>query len=116
MQVAQTRRCFVVPLTSALTRCKFTFQRRRVTLCACEMLLPNCGPLPQTSQTCAMVELQIFSRTIGAAPAAGALNGCPRPRLTESSVYQCGAQSATAQPSLSGNRLRTSYHAPSELK
>jgi hypothetical protein len=23
-------------------------------LCACEMLFPNCGPLPQTWQTCAM--------------------------------------------------------------
>jgi hypothetical protein len=27
-------------------------------LCACEMLLPNCGPLPQISHTCAMTSLQ----------------------------------------------------------
>src|SRR6185437_5322745 len=30
------------------------FQRRRETLCACEMLLPNWGFLPQISQTCAI--------------------------------------------------------------
>ena len=58
MQDAHTRSRLGAPLTSALTTCRFTFQRRRVTLCACEMLLPNCGPLPQISQTCAMVELQ----------------------------------------------------------
>src|SRR5947209_1035275 len=61
MQLVQTRRLLVAPLTSAFTFWRFTFQRRRVTLCACEMLLPNCGPLPQTSHTCAIVLLQILS-------------------------------------------------------
>src|SRR5579863_6290677 len=60
MQLVHTRRLLGAPLTIAFTFCRFTFQRRRVTLCACEMLLPNCGPLPQTSHTCAIVMLQIF--------------------------------------------------------
>ena len=54
MQLAHTLIRFGLPFTSALTACRFTFQRRFVTLCACEMLLPNCGPLPQTSHTCAI--------------------------------------------------------------
>src|ERR1035438_9772405 len=60
MQLVQTRMRFGAPLTRAFTACRFTFQRRRVTLCAWEMLLPNCGPFPQTSHTCAIVQLQIF--------------------------------------------------------
>src|SRR5580658_3243796 len=59
MQLAQTRMRLGAPFTSALTACRFTFQRRRVTLCACEMLFPNCGPLPQTSHICAIALLQI---------------------------------------------------------
>jgi hypothetical protein len=55
MQVAQTRIRLGAPFTIAFTTCRFTFHRRRVTLCACEMLLPKRGPLPQISQTCAMV-------------------------------------------------------------
>ena len=51
MQLVQTRMRLAAPLTTALTGCKLTFQRRLVTLCACETLLPNCGPLPQISQT-----------------------------------------------------------------
>src|SRR5882724_5785872 len=54
MQLVQTRTFLELPLTTALTGCRLALQRRRVTLCACEMLLPNCGPLPQNSQTCAM--------------------------------------------------------------
>ena len=58
MQLVQTRTFFALLLPSilALTGRRLTFQRRRVTLCACEMLLPNCGPLPQISQTCAMTD------------------------------------------------------------
>ena len=56
MQLVHTRMRFGAPFTSAFTACRFTFQRRRDTLCACEMLLPNCGPLPQTSHTCAMLQ------------------------------------------------------------
>jgi len=55
MQLVQTRIRLDAPFTSAFTACRFTFQRRRVTLCACEMLLPNCGPFPQISHTCAMM-------------------------------------------------------------
>ncbi len=52
MQLAQTR-TFLLALgpTLTLTGRRLTFHRRRVTLCACDTLLPNCGPLPQTSQT-----------------------------------------------------------------
>src|SRR3974377_1060462 len=60
MQLVQTRIRFGAPFTSALTACRFTFQRRRVTLWACEMLLPNCGPFPQTSHTCAIALLPIL--------------------------------------------------------
>ena len=58
MQLVHTRMRLEAPFTSALTACRLTFQRRRETLCACEMLLPNCGPLPQISHTCAMTSLQ----------------------------------------------------------
>jgi len=61
MQVVQTRMRLDAPLTRALTAWRLTFQRRRETLCAWEMLLPNCGPLPQMSHTCAMTSLQTFS-------------------------------------------------------
>ena len=54
MQVAHTRSFLGAPFTMAFTACRFTFQRRRVMLCACEMLLPKRGPLPQMSQVCAM--------------------------------------------------------------
>jgi hypothetical protein len=60
MQLVHTRIRFGAPFTSALTACRFTFQRRRVTLWACEMLLPNCGPFPQTSHTCAIALLPIL--------------------------------------------------------
>jgi hypothetical protein len=65
MQLVQTRIRLGAPFTKALTACKFTFQRRRLTLCAWEMLLPNCGPLPQMSHTCAMVQLRILGVSRG---------------------------------------------------
>ena len=51
---AHTRSLLVAPFTLARTGRRLTFQRRLVTLWAWLMLLPNCGPLPQISQTCAM--------------------------------------------------------------
>src|SRR5580704_8284203 len=61
MQLVQTRTRLLAPLTLALTDCRFTFQRRRVVLWAWEILLPNCGPLPQRSHLAAMtVLLQSF--------------------------------------------------------
>src|ERR1700722_1226852 len=54
MQLVHTRIRFAPPPTAALTGRRFTFQRRLDTLCACEILFPNCGPLPQILQTCAM--------------------------------------------------------------
>ncbi len=46
-----TRMCFVAAPTLAWTGRKLTFQRRLLTLCAWLMVFPNCGPLPQISQT-----------------------------------------------------------------
>ena len=53
-QEVQTRMRLVAAPTLACTGRRFTFQRRLVTLWAWLMLFPNCGPLPQSSQTCAM--------------------------------------------------------------
>src|SRR5579875_2766907 len=58
MQLVQTRTRLATPLVTAFTVCRLGFHRRRVTLCACEMLFPNCGPLPQNSHTCAITNLQ----------------------------------------------------------
>lgn len=72
MQLVHTRIRFGAPFTRAFTACRFTFHRRRVTLCACEMLFPNCGPLPQMSHTCAIVPLQdsLVFRAASAVPGA----------------------------------------------
>src|ERR1700733_16101059 len=53
-QEVHTRMRLFPPFTLAWTGRRLTFQRRLVTLWAWLMLLPNCGPLPQISQTCAM--------------------------------------------------------------
>src|SRR5271169_6294717 len=53
-QDVQTRIRLVAPFTLARIGRRLTFQRRRETLWAWLMWFPNCGPLPQISQTCAM--------------------------------------------------------------
>src|ERR1700676_3417859 len=50
-QEVQTRMCFVAAPTLAWTGRRLTFQRRLLTLWAWLMVFPNCGPLPQISQT-----------------------------------------------------------------
>jgi hypothetical protein len=55
MQSVQTRMCFRAPLTTALTRRRLGFQRRRVTLWAWLIVFPKLGFLPQSSQTNAIV-------------------------------------------------------------
>src|SRR5213075_283690 len=50
-QEVQTRIRLVAAPTLACTGRRLTFQRRLVTLWAWLMLFPNCGPLPQISQT-----------------------------------------------------------------
>jgi hypothetical protein len=50
-QDVQTRMRLVAAPTLACTGRRLTFQRRLVTLWAWLMLFPNCGPLPQISQT-----------------------------------------------------------------
>src|SRR5271163_2614380 len=64
MQLAQTRMRLAPPATLAFTGRRLTFQRRRLTLWACEILFPNCGPLPQIWQICAMTDsvFREFSR------------------------------------------------------
>src|SRR6185437_9287118 len=118
MQLVQTRIRLEAPFTNALTAWRFGFQRRRVTLCACETLLPNCGPLPQISHTCAMVLLQnpdsqwvqrrrvaikgVTERQCHPYPAESSVyrNRPKRPRLTRAShrsagIIQCGALRVT---------------------
>src|SRR5947209_19607715 len=53
------------PPCGNLTRidCRLGLKTRGVRLLACETLLPNCGPLPQTAQRLAMItELLISTR------------------------------------------------------
>lgn len=59
-QVVHTRMRLFPPFTLAWTGRRFTFQRRRLTLWAWLTLLPNCGPLPQISHTCAMTKTPDF--------------------------------------------------------
>ena len=56
MQLVQTRIRLALPL-GVFTRidCRLGLKTRGVRLLACETLLPNCGPLPQTSQRFAMM-------------------------------------------------------------
>src|ERR1041384_8749957 len=56
MQAVQTF-MRTVPPCGRWTRidCRFGSNRRGVRLFACETLLPNCGPLPQTSHRFAMI-------------------------------------------------------------
>src|SRR6202165_3475784 len=49
MQAVQTRTCFLTPATTARTRFRFGFQRRRRVLFAWLITFPKCGALPQNS-------------------------------------------------------------------
>src|ERR1700722_18342623 len=62
MQLVQPRMRWLTPFTCALTGWRLTFHRRRVVLWAWEMLLPNCGPLPQRSHLAAMTIAPISYR------------------------------------------------------
>jgi len=42
--------------------CRLGLKTRGVRLFACETLLPNCGPLPQTSQRFAMIAVLLSAR------------------------------------------------------
>src|SRR5437763_16965873 len=55
-QEVQTRTRLDAPFTIARTGRRFTFQRRLLTLWAWLMLFPNCGPLPHTSHTRAILD------------------------------------------------------------
>jgi len=52
----QTYTFFFTCPTMMRTRCRFGIQRRRVRLWAWLMLFPLTGPLPQISQTLAMID------------------------------------------------------------
>jgi hypothetical protein len=54
MQAVQTRTCFLTPDTTARTRLRLGFQRRRRVLLAWLITLPKCGALPQNSHFIAM--------------------------------------------------------------
>src|SRR6266513_3650955 len=49
MHAAQTRTCFLTPATTARTRFRFGFHRRRRVLFAWLITFPKCGALPQNS-------------------------------------------------------------------
>src|ERR1700676_3329023 len=65
-QEVQTRMCFVAAPTLAWTGRRLTFQRRLLTLWAWLMVFPNCGPLPQISQTRAITlkSFQAYCRSL----------------------------------------------------
>ena len=71
MQLVQTLMRRVLLATLARTDCRLTFQRRRVLLFACETLLPNCGPLPQSSHLAAITNssTEIFAKFFPRTPA-----------------------------------------------
>src|SRR5580704_7880835 len=54
MHDVHTRIRLAAPFTIARTSCRFTFQRRLVTLWAWLIRFPNWGPRPQTSHTFAI--------------------------------------------------------------
>src|SRR5271169_5531083 len=62
-QDVHTRMRLVAAPTFACTGRRLTFQRRLLTLWAWLMVLPNCGPLPQISQTRA-ITLGILPRLL----------------------------------------------------
>src|SRR5947199_2546256 len=49
IHAVQTRTCFLTPATTARTRFRFGFQRRRRVLFAWLITFPKCGALPQNS-------------------------------------------------------------------
>jgi hypothetical protein len=55
MHSVQTRTCFFTPATTARTRFKFGFHRRRRVLFAWLTTFPKCGPLPQKSHFIAII-------------------------------------------------------------
>jgi len=63
IQLAQTFIRRTPPWGSrARTDCRLGLKTRGVRLFACETLLPNCGPLPQTSQRLAMITDLLWTR------------------------------------------------------
>ena len=59
----QTAMRLGVPSTRTRSFCTFALKRRRERRCECEMLFPNPGFLPQTSQTEAMIE-RVYRTTL----------------------------------------------------
>jgi hypothetical protein len=78
MQDVQTLSRFGVLPTMAFTRWMFGFQRREVRRCEWEMLLPKPGPLPQTSQLAATVDLLKSRHVMKDAVQSGGAAGTPR--------------------------------------
>src|SRR5580693_9204412 len=104
MQLVQTRMRLLPPETWALTDCRLTFQRRRVVLWACEMLLPNCGPLPQRSHFCAMTcsDFQCQSR-VAELPSMSHLRELPHTGETAKEALE--AEGRSGSRSLTGRSL-----------
>ena len=62
-QETQTFTRFGVPEIMARTRWMFGFQRRLLRICECEIECPKPGPLPQTSQLEATMDLLVVDKS-----------------------------------------------------
>src|SRR5712664_1240928 len=65
MHAVQIRTCFLTPATTARTRFKFGFHRRRRVLFAWLITFPKCGALPQNSHFSAIFFLLLFLFGLG---------------------------------------------------
>src|ERR1044071_5418728 len=112
MHEVQARTRLLAPLISARTVCRFTFHRRLVMLWAWLTLCPNCGPLPQISQTLAInsnastaAESAFRSSPLYIAPAyapAGAATAARhRPRAADETAV-CAADGTDKRPGSRG--------------
>src|SRR5665213_2196407 len=68
------------------------------------MLLPNCGPLPQISHTCAIVQLQIFECFTEAGTRRDAVRTTSPEACRISSIQRMRAQRQGLEPAGSGQR------------
>lgn len=60
MHAVQTRTCFLTPATTARTRFRFGFHRRRRVLFAWLITFPKCGALPQNSHFIIFLPASVF--------------------------------------------------------
>src|SRR5205085_3638049 len=101
MQEVQARMRLLTPFTMARTGRRFTFQRRLVTLWAWLILLPNCGPLPQTSHTRGIETPTLLTPDQRLRPASGG----DKTEWMELFKYKCRTGFGQAKPSLGSHHI-----------